>query len=308
MAPDDVRSALVKRGEEVEDVALATLPQSLKYVAIQIKNIIELYKKSDMNTLKNYLENLKEINNLINYFAILSYLIGYNKKSMDIFIRKYSDNFIKYLNNFSANNLRKFINELSEYIIEDSHINNIIKILENLNKENSYEWILRQKRVGRFESDVRSILFHGRGGPGVNRGIKLFVRIFIHKSNIPLAFKIGFNEKEIKKYIIYSDYYTTLVTLRSGAFEDLRTSTSFKLKQKIAKRLLCENRGKKCENIKVRIGSVRGLVRAVAFLSGDPIKYERGAYDIGKNYCSRLKCDECPIRSVCKKYTFIEVK
>lgn len=307
VAPRDIRSALVKRGDEVEELAISSLPQYLKYTASQVKSIIESYRRSE-DTLVTQLENLYELRNLIYYFSILSYLLSNNKKIPEELIKKYSSLFEQLGGDFSARNIRNMIENLSEYISKDSHINNILKILDNIDKFGVYRWIIKQRRLESFEHAIRRIIFQGVGGNSINKGIKFFTRIFIHPSNIPLAYKISYNINELKKYKIYGDYYTTMVTLRSGAFEDVETPTAFKLRQRIARRLLCESRGGKCEKVRVRVKSVRGLVRAVAYLSGDPIKYERGAYDIGKKYCSKLKCDECPINSICKKYTFIEIK
>nr|KJR74391.1 MAG: hypothetical protein TU35_00340 [Thermoproteus sp. AZ2] len=307
VAPRDIRSALVKRGDEVEELAISYLPQHLKYTASQVRSIVESYRRSE-DTLMLQLENLYELKNLIYYFSILSYLLSNNKKISEELIKKYSTLFEQISGNFSARNIRNIIENLSEYISGNSHINNILKILDNIEKFGIYKWIVKQRRLDSFERAARRVIFQGGSGSSINRGVKFFIRIFIHPSNIPLAYKISYNINELKKYKIYGDYYTTMVTLRSGAFEDVETPTAFKLRQRIARRLLCEGRGGRCEGIRVRIKSVRGLVRAVAYLSGDPIKYERGAYDIGKNYCSKLKCDICPINSICKKYTFIEIK
>lgn len=71
--------------------------------------------------------------------------------------------------------------------------------------------------------------------------VKTILRLFIHESNIPLALKIAYTP-EYKKYVIHGDMYTALVTLRSGAFEDLDTLTSQRVKLRVAKRIICENR------------------------------------------------------------------
>jgi len=51
----EVRAAIIKTGTELEDGALASMPKDLKYVAAQIKSIIESYKNSDISTIINNL-------------------------------------------------------------------------------------------------------------------------------------------------------------------------------------------------------------------------------------------------------------
>jgi len=305
----EVRAAIVKTGTELEDGALASMPKNLKYVVAQIKSIIESYKNSDISTIINNLSNVKNIEDIIVYITMLSYLAGNNgvrsDTLFDVFPREYEK-----LDGLSASKLRRLlINTLGNIDSINIYINNIIKIIEFLkNKKGLYLWILREKRLDRFEKDVREFIFGNSGGYSVDRGIKLFLRLFIDKNSIPLAYRIAYNKNEVRKYRVHGDFYTTLTTMRSGSFEDIDSPTASKVRQRVARALLCRGRKERCDPLQIRLKSVRGLVRAAAYLSGDPIAYERGAYYIGKNYCAKLRCEECPIRSVCKKYTFIEVK
>lgn len=305
-----VREALLKAGRGVEDNLISTLPRELKYTADQVKSIIETYKNSDINTIKNNLLNIKQIDRLIYYFAIISFLLAFSRGNIDNLIKIYSENFIK-INKFSASSIRNIIYSLIDYLDKkniENYTNKVLNILENLNRNNIYIWILKQKKIDRFENDIRRILFDGLGGPSADRGVKAFMRIFIDRNNIPLAYTIAYNDRELRKYKVHGDVYTSLVTLRSGAFEDIDTLPSQRLKQRIARELLRMDREGRYEKVKVRLRSIRGLVRSTAYLSGDPLNYEKGAYFVGRNYCSKLMCDSCPIREVCRKYIFIEIK
>ncbi|MGC8582844.1 MAG: hypothetical protein ACP5I3_04360 [Thermoproteus sp.] len=304
----EVREAIVKTGAEVEDGVLATMPRSLKYTAAQIRSIIESYKSSDISTIINNLSNIRNIEDVILYITILSYLVGNNIKG-DGMLEAYSREFEK-MDGISASKLRHLLtNILGEEAPINIHVNKILKIIEFLkHKKGTYLWILKEKRLDRFEKDVREFVFENNGGYSIDRGIKLFIRIFIDKNTIPLAYKIAYNKNEVRKYRIHGDFYTTLVAMRSGSFEDVDSPTASKIKQRVARALICRSRKERCDPLRIRLKSVRGLVRTIAYLSGDPIAFERGAYHIGKNYCARLRCEECPIRNVCKKYIFIEVK
>ncbi|MEZ0248442.1 MAG: hypothetical protein ABWJ97_04145 [Thermoproteus sp.] len=306
-----VRDAIARYGIELEDSVVSTMPKDLKYTASQIRSIIETYRNSDISTIITNLSNIKNINELMRYIIILTYLVSYSRVKTDELLEGYPQAFEKTGGEISASKLRSLLLLSSSNKIDNIniHINKLINIIESIeNKGGTYIWILKEKRIERFEEDVRRFIFNNNGGNSVDRGIKLFLRIFIDRNNIPLAYRIAYNKEEVRKYRIHGDFYTTLVTLRSGAFEDIRTSSAEKLKQKVAKMLLCRSRDRRCGELQVRLGSVRGLVRSVAYLSGDPVSYERGAYHIGKNYCAKLKCDQCPIRDVCKKYIFIQVK
>ncbi len=305
-----VREAIVKTGLSVEDRVLATMPKALKYTVVQIKSIIETYKNSDISTIINNLSNIKDINEIIRYITILAHLVAYRgvkaEEVLETFSREYEE-----LGQISAGKLRVLVEKIFNKKTDDigNFINNIIKVLNSLEyKKGVYVWIVKQRKLEAFEEEVRRYVFRNNGGNSVDRGVKLFLRVFIDKNNIPLAYKIAYNKQEIKKYKIHGDFYTTLVTMRSGAFEDIKSPSVDRLKQRIAKTLVCASRGKRCENVRIRIRSIRGLVRSVAHISGDPVAYERGAYHIGKNYCARLKCDECPIRNVCRRYIFVDVK
>ncbi len=310
LVAEAVREAIVKTGLGLEDKVLAVMPRDLKYTAIQIRSIIESYKNTDILTISNNLLNIKNIDEIIKYITILAYLIGYSRAKAEDILEAYPREY-ESLDGLSAGKLRQFIEKILNNKIDNinNHVNNIIKILNFLkDRKGMYIWILKQRRVEEFEDEIRRYIFQNDGGYSIDRGVKLFLRLFIDKNSIPLAYKIAYNEREVRRYRIHGDIYTTLVTLRSGAFEDMRSTTVDKIRQRVAKALICRERGERCKNIRIRLRSVRGLVRSVAYLSGDPIAYERGAYHVGRNYCARLKCDECPIRDVCKKYIFINIK
>lgn len=308
---EDVRRRIVEHGLSIRDRVVENLPYSYSVMVEQIKSISRTYK-GDFDTFFSSLSNIKGLDLLIIYVMLVALLSRY-KALKDDELRSLSAAFEKHIYDvISASKLRRVLEEAGvEKEISNETISDLLRSLNIVSNKHStlYAWIAKQRRLSKFEDEVRKIIFKGRGGSRVSRGARLFIRIFIHETNIPLAFKIV-HTPEYKKYILHGDMYTALVTLRSGAFEDIPTLTSERIKARIAKRILCEARegGSRCRDVVFRLESIRGLIRHVGKISGDPILYERGAYDIGVKYCKELKCDTCPLRDMCKRYIFIKLK
>ncbi|AET33665.1 hypothetical protein [Pyrobaculum ferrireducens] len=308
---DDIRKRIVEHGMSINDRVIAALPPRYGLMVEQIRSISRAYK-NDLDTFLANLSTVKSLDILVIYLALLAVL--YKHKALgDDELRKLGEAFERYVYDvFSASRARKALEEAGvEREVANDAIFNVVRALNITGNKykSAYLWVARQRKISHFENSIRALLFRNEGGSRVGRGVKLFLRLFIHDSNIPLAIKIAYTH-EHKKYILHGDIYTALVTLRSGAFEDVASLTAEKVKARVARRLLCEARegGQRCREVVIRLESVRGLVRHVGKISGDPLLYERGAYDIGINYCRDLKCDICPIKDVCRRYTFVRLK
>ncbi len=162
-----------------------------------------------------------------------------------------------------------------------------------------FEWIMQKKTYRELEQDLR-IFFPRKMSERDRRALRTIIRLFSHRTNIPIAIFV-IRHGEYRKYISIVDMYTAVTTMRSGAFLIMKLDS-----RKVAE--LEQRLAKNPEKIVVRLSSIRGIVRTVARLSLDPMLYERGAFTIGYRYCMRGNCDECPIRTVCKKFKSIVVK
>lgn len=306
---EDARRKIVEHGMAIHDRIVESLPPGLGLMVEQVRSISRTYK-GDLDTFLTNLATVKNIDNLITYIALLAVLNKYKSLS-DEELRRLGAAFERYVYDVvSASRLRKALEEAGiEKEVANETISTLLRALGVIHHKHKalYLWIAKQRRLANFERGVREVFFRGEGGNKVGRGVKLLLRMFIHDTNIPLAIKIAYSQ-EYKKYLPHGDMYTALVTLRSGAFEDVASLTAERVKARVAKRLLCEARGEKCKDVVIRLESIRGLVRHVAKISGDPVLYERGAYDIGVKYCKDLKCEACPIRDVCKRFIFIRLR
>ncbi|MEM1902565.1 MAG: hypothetical protein QXW44_02685 [Pyrobaculum sp.] len=306
---DVVRRRVVEHGASIKDKVIETLTHSYNLIVEQIKSISQSYR--DLDTFLLNISNIKGLDFLVIYILLVGILHKYRNLEIEE-LRQLAAAYEKNIYEvFSASRARRALEEVGiERDVADSVISDLAKALNTIGRNRPiYKWVARQKRVSFFEEEIRRVVFRGEGGGRVGRGVKTILRLFIHESNIPLALKIAYTP-EYKKYVIHGDMYTALVTLRSGAFEDLDTLTSQRVKLRVAKRIICENRegGGRCRDVTLRLESIRGLVRYVGKVSGDPVLYERGAYDIGVNYCKELKCDVCPIKDVCRRYIFIKLR
>ncbi|MEZ0320255.1 MAG: hypothetical protein ABWK05_09755 [Pyrobaculum sp.] len=306
---EEVRRRLVEHGLSIRDRVLDTMSYSYGVLAEQIRSISRTYK-TDLDSLIHSLSTVKNLDLLVIYIMLISILYKYKNLSDDD-LRNISKFYEEVMYDvFSASKTRRVLEEAGvDKEVANSVVSDLVKSLNAVSRRHNppYLWIVKQRKVADFENDIRRLIFRGEGGSRTGRGVKLFLRMFIHETNIPLAVRIAYGQ-EVKKYILHGDMYTALVTLRSGAFEDVQSITAERIKTRAAKRILCENRGGRCDDVVLRLESVRGLVRHVGKISGDPVAYERGAYDVGVKYCKDLKCELCPMRNVCRKLTFIKLK
>lgn len=306
---DVVRRRIVEHGASIKDTVIETLTYSYGILVDQIRSISSSYR-GDFDTYIKNIANIKGLDLLVTYVLLVGVLNKYRHVGVEELRQlaaAYERNIYEV---FSASKARKTLEEIGvERDIANRVISDLAKTFNIVGRNKPlYYWVAKQRRVSTFETELRRVVFRGEGGGRVGRGVKTILRLFIHETNIPLAVRIAYTP-EYKKYILHGDIYTALVTLRTGSFEDLDTLTSLRVKSRVAKRILCEARGdEKCKDVIFKPESIRGLVRHVGKVSGDSVLYERGAYHVGVNYCRDLKCDICPLRDVCRRYTFIRLK
>ncbi|MCI4446619.1 MAG: hypothetical protein JHC20_01690 [Pyrobaculum sp.] len=305
---EEVRRRIVEHGASIRDRVIESLPHSYALLVEQVKSISRTYR--DFDTYIASLSNIKGLDLLITYVMLVA-LLSQHETLSDTKLRNLASAYEKHVYDvLSASRLRKALEEAGvNRDVANLVISDLLRALNVVNNKHKflYLWIAKQKKIPDFENDVRRLVFGGKGGNRVGRGVKLFLRLFIHETNIPLAAKIAYSQ-EHRKYVLHGDMYTALVTLRSGAYEDVPALPAERVKARVAKRLLCEAKGDQCRDVVLRLESIRGLVRYVGKISGDPVLFERGAYDIGVRYCRELKCEQCPLRDVCRRHVFIKLK
>jgi hypothetical protein len=157
-------------------------------------------------------------------------------------------------------------------------------------------WISRFRGMRDFENGLR-IFYPTRASERRRRAIRAFIRWVSHETNVPIALRILSN-RGYREYTPVVDIYSASVTIRTGAFLAVRSDASSKLLWRITRNT---------EGLTVRVDEVKGLVRGVARLSGDPILYERGAFHIGYHYCRR-GCVDCPVSGVCIRFPWVSIR
>lgn len=161
-------------------------------------------------------------------------------------------------------------------------------------------WIPKFRDINDFEKAL-PMFYPPRANERRKRAIRTFIRWVSHETNLPVALGIILRGGGHRRYTMIADVYSTMVTIRSGAFLALNNDHAMK----ILNRILVNKDGE----VTVKVDEVKGLTRATGRLSNDPIIYERGAFRIGHEYCSRLKCSECPpLNKVCMKFTWVNIK
>ncbi|BDR91400.1 hypothetical protein [Vulcanisaeta souniana] len=160
------------------------------------------------------------------------------------------------------------------------------------------KWLPKFRNIEAFERAL-PIFYPPKVNERRRRAIRTFIRWVSHETNLPIALGI-LTRGNYRHYTLIADVYSTMVTIRSGAFLALNNDHALRIINKILPN--------KDSGLTIKVDEVKGLVRAVGKLSGDPIIYERGAFRIGHEYCSRLKCSECPLNKVCMKLTWVNIK
>ena len=321
-----IRDAVVNYGRSIQDQVLLNISPEYREVVYQIKSIYDAYKRADYDTIKTQLGNIYALDSFLRYLIAMGMVMASlnpNIKMIDA-LQKFNKSYHELLDSNwfirDQSKLTRF-REVSDLDVDVQTLAKWIRYSKSLwsyvrnNAENKlYIWVLRQKRVEGFENDIRNRIFGGEGGNRVNKSVKTLLRLLIHESNIPLAVYIARNITEIRNYEVIADMFSSMVTIRSGSFEDIRSESVERLKVRIALARRCDERRSANPNIKcsdevvLRYGDVRGIVRSVARASKDPILFERGAFTIGQLTCRDLNCNMCAIKDVCKKYVQVRFK
>lgn len=178
-----------------------------------------------------------------------------------------------------------------------SYVKGINKIVK-AHRENVFEWIFKFRKIHDFEHDLRRYFYSDFSGERRRKIIRMIIRTFSHETNIPIALTI-LRSGEYRNYTPAADMYSTLVTMRSGAF------LIFYRDDKVRRIRVNLTYGMP---LRLKLKQVKGIIRRVAKFSRDPILYERGAFDIGYKYCSKSRCEECVLSRVCEKYLNISIK
>ncbi len=316
-APSDVRERLVRMGRDVKEFVLEDLPTDVAHVPQRVRTLYEEYSNS-RGVVRDFDDYTSELGHTYNverfivyvmtYAALMNAVSNLNVGKLRAALREaYSlspDFFAD-----PGTGRERLVGAFSEaYGEERERIEKPLRIfvrglrrILTLRRKPLYLWLAGYRKMEALERDLLDALFPRASSERRLRAVRTLVRVFTHPTNAPIAIRIAANRTERNKYVPVADYYSVLVTIRSGAFEDVKSGT----RDRLVGRANARSEG---ETIRVRLSSVKGLARQVAKVSGDPVLYERGAFHIGYMYCHVPLCDKCPLNDVCGRYVFFEVK
>ncbi len=307
----EVLEETVRHGSRAVEVAMSYLPDDLSYIVPQIRgtfiNFANRYRK---NREVSLLDLVVEYGNIPKAEILLRYIIlsssvatAVERPRYDLVystIRDAYDELLPFLERPTWRGARKTLSMFGDGIGArrdelGTALSNFVNSTTRFAKPVLYRKIALIGKYRNLKDFLRGFMTDN-ASLHRTKMLGLLTRIIGHETNIPFAGKIILR-KEYLKYDPVVDMYTALVALRSGAFlavDDDRTRRVIDaLKQ---------------GNAVFKMRKVVPLVRDTVRLARDPMLYEKGASDIGRNYCSKLMCGECPIRHVCKRFTSIEVR
>ncbi|WP_069806524.1 hypothetical protein [Vulcanisaeta thermophila] len=314
---EDLISRITEYGASVRESVFNALPDELmtafeRVREIYMQGVLRGKGRVDSASIINEYLNVPRIEELLRYLLLTTVLFtGFrrlmNEKVYGVLLRNYQD--IKPL---LTDPSYKVIGDLSARLVHDyggseddvQEVYNAlhgfvygIRKLTGAYKTTLVKWLPRFTDVGELEESLQ-IFYPPRANERRRRAIRTFIRWVSHESNLPVALGLILRGR-YRSYMPIVDIYSSMVTIRSGAFLALGSERVGKLLHKIL-----TNR----ERAVVRIDEVKGIVRSTARLSSDPILFERGAFRIGHDYCVKLKCDECPLNRYCMKITWVVMK
>ncbi len=312
----NVLEETVRYGSRAVEVALSYLPDDLSYIVPQIRgtfiNFANRYRKSREVSLLDLVEeygNIPKTEILLRYIILSSSVAtAVERPKYDLIystIRDAYDELLPFLERPTwRGGARKTLNMFGDGIGGarrdelGTALSNFVNSTTRFAKPVLYKRIALIGKYRNLKDFLRGGFMTDNASLHRTKMLGLLTRIIGHETNIPFAGKIILR-KEYLKYDPVVDMYTALVALRSGgaflAVDDDRT-----------KRVL---NALKQGSAAFKMRKVVPLVRDTVRLARDPMLYEKGASDIGRNYCSKLMCGECPpIRHVCKRFTSIEVR
>jgi len=304
-------------GATVPELVLQHLPPELEHVPERVREVFsEISKKRDITfaEIVTHYKNIPKIETLTRY-VILYECVSCGVKDLRTekllqALKSAYPKIVDFIESPEYRDIDRVADEIaSQYdpskIDKMKLIQHLIKFAYGVRKIvkaykcDVFEWIMQKKTYRELEQELR-IFFPKGMTERDRRALRAIVRLFSHKTNIPIAIFL-IKSGEYRKYISVVDMYTATTTMRSGAFLIMKLDS-----KKVAD--LEQLLKKSTEQITVRLKAIKGIVRAVAKLSLDPILYERGAFTIGYRYCSKGDCENCPIRDVCKKFKSIIIK
>lgn len=304
-------------GLTVPELILEKLPDELSYIPARVREVFTyIISKKDLifDEIRNLLSNIPNIELLVRYIVLTVISTTgvkdfraeklYNTlREVYYDIKPFIENpEYQYVENISRVILDKY-GRPNDYELMSSALSRYVYAIRKITRAykcNVFEWILKMNNVREMENNFR-IFFKPKFNERKRRALRTLIRLFTHETNVPIAVT-AIKLKSYRHYVPIVDMYSTLTTMRSGAFLILKVDSD-----KVRKiELMLKKVGN--EEFKIRLTSVKGIVRSVAKLSQDPILYERGSFYIGYKYCSKLNCSECPINEVCLKYTNIVIK
>ncbi|MFB6469896.1 MAG: hypothetical protein TU36_001475 [Vulcanisaeta sp. AZ3] len=318
---ENIVRSIVEYGSSVKDAIFENLPNELitpyqRIREIYNQEIIRGKGKLDTNSVVQQYMNVPGAEELVRYLLLATVLLtGFKNLRNELIYRVMARNYDHIINLIKSpsygiiNNVSNVL--LKGYVSEGikgediGEVSNAIhsftyglRKLVNARKTTLLRWVSKFRDIENFEREL--VLFYPtRANERRRRAIKTFIRWVSHETNLPIALEI-MRRGAYRRYAMAADIYSTMVTIRSGAFLTLRDDRIIKIINKI---MINRETG-----TTVRIDEVKGLVRSIGRISNDPIIYERGAFKIGHDYCSKLKCNECPINRVCMKFTWVRIK
>ena len=315
--PGGIRERLVKIGRGVEELVLMDLPRDVAHVPQRVRSLYEEYTDS-RGVVRDVEDFTGELGHTYNIEGFVVYVMTYaalmnavSRLNVDKLRGALKETYAAHPDFFTdpGTGHDKLVHIFSEAYGEDREklerpVMRLARGLRNVlmrRKKTLYLWLAGYRKIDVLERDLLDSLFPRASSERRLRAVRTLVRIFAHPTNVPIAIRIASNPAERNRYVPTADYYSVLVTIRSGAFEDLRSVTRDRLVGRA-------NARSEDSPVRVRLSSVKGLARQVAKASGDPVLYERGAFHIGREYCHVPLCDRCPLNDVCNRYVFFEVK
>ncbi len=318
---EDIVKTIVEFGSSVKEAIFENLPSELtttyqRVREIYIQEITRSRGRVDINSLIQLYANVPKVEELLRYLLLSTVLFtGFHNLRNELIYRVLSKNY-DYLGGVITNPSYSVINDVSNRLLSDYEsegirgesvqdvYNAIYSFVYGIRKlTKSYgttllKWIPKFRDINDFEKSL--LMFYPvKANERRKRAIRTFIRWVSHETNLPVALGILLRGG-YRRYTMIADVYSVLVTIRSGAFLILRDDHVLKILNKI----VANREG----GVTIKVDEVKGITRSVGRFSNDPIIYERGAFKIGHDYCSRLKCDECPLNKVCMKFTWVNIK
>jgi len=311
---EQIRKSVVSFGESQPELVLSNLPADLSYVPELIRRTYNSYSrhKIDAELIEDYireLDHLSRIESFVYYIMAYYVIMATLKRVRSLELAKFlSENYAR-VEFFESPTDRSNADKLAELVSREfgegpERLRRSLRYLSGgirrvIARRKIHHFIAVQRRLQNFEKYAREFFVPYALGERGTKSARALVRAFIHRTNAPISIAIASSD-EYKRYVPVVDMYTALVTIRSGSFEDIGGE---RVKRLLARMAMCRSSGHA-----LRVEHVRGVVRAVARASEDPILYERGAFYIGYRYCGSLNCEACPIRDICRRYTWVKIK